>query len=111
MVAKTTNPTFYGTGTNSNCCSYSALTCGAKNSVTAANGCVTATHFFDEAKVLNAVKTDDSDFKTQCCTTKIACASTWNSYTPPAGASSAIKQAPVVVTTLLSLFAALAFGQ
>jgi len=110
MVAKTTNPTFYGTGTNSNCCSYSALTCGAKqNTVSVANGCA-ATHFFDSTKGTNAVKTDDSDFKTQCCTTLVACGSTWNNYKPPKSSSSAIKQAPLW-SMLFSLIAALAFGQ
>jgi hypothetical protein len=88
-------------------CDLTQKTCCAR----AASGQTCAvTHLYDDTKAGNAVATGDTDFKTQCCTIRNQCATTWNDYTPPKSSSSAIRQAKAMAT-LLSLFAALAFGQ
>lgn len=103
MVKRAGADNLYVAGHSAVCCECKANVCCGKLHLAPQCG---DTHFVDPDKHTNVVKSDDSDFKSQCCTLLTDCAITWNAFGPPL---SSAKRRTVAVAMPLSLFAALAF--
>jgi len=86
----------------SECCDPDATKCAAF-SAASGKGCDATTEYKDEAKNGNVVKTDSSDYKTQCCSKKATCAA-FKDHVLASTSSGAVK--PQMSATALLLAAA-----